>query len=88
MAGRDVRVAQTVASSATRTARATREVVTALQPMQTGPPTQASIQRAADALVALHATLHEGRRDPPPPPRLTIRPWALTILLDGKGMVE
>jgi hypothetical protein len=60
VAGRDVRVAQAVASSATRTARATREVVTAVQPVQTKPPTQASIQRAADALLALHATLDDG----------------------------
>jgi hypothetical protein len=58
--GRDVRVAQAVAASATRTATATREVVTALQPVQTRPPTQASIQRAADALLALHATLDDG----------------------------
>jgi hypothetical protein len=58
--GRDVRVAQAVAASATRTAKATREVVTALQPVQTKPPTQASIQRAADALLALHAALDDG----------------------------
>jgi hypothetical protein len=58
--GRDVRVAQAVAASATRTARATRQVVTALQPVQTRPPTQASIQRAADALLALHGTLDDG----------------------------
>jgi hypothetical protein len=60
LAGRDVRVAQEVAASATRTARATREVVTALQPVQTRPPTRASIRRAADALLALHSTLDDG----------------------------
>jgi hypothetical protein len=58
--GRDVRMAQAVAASATRTARATRELVTALQPVQTRPPTQASIKRAADALLTLRATLDDG----------------------------
>ena len=55
--GRDVRVAGAVAASATGTVRATRQVVTALQPIQTGPPTRASILRAADALLGLHRTL-------------------------------
>ena len=55
--GRDVRVAGAVASSATGTTRATREVVTALQPVQTGPPTRASILKASGALLGLHAAL-------------------------------
>jgi hypothetical protein len=57
--GRDIRVAQAVAASATRTTDATREVVTALQPVQSRPPTRASIQRTADALLTLHATLDD-----------------------------
>jgi hypothetical protein len=59
LAGRDVRVASAVTASATGTVRATRKVVTALQPLQTKPPTQASIQKAADALLSLHATLKQ-----------------------------
>ena len=59
LVGRDVRVASAVAASATGTVRATRQVVTALQPVQTKPPTQASIQRAADALLGLHSTLEQ-----------------------------
>jgi hypothetical protein len=55
--GRDVRVASAVAASATGTVRATRQVVTALQPIQAGPPTRASILRASDALLGLHRTL-------------------------------
>jgi Protein of unknown function (DUF4012) len=57
--GRDVRVARAVASSATGTARATREVVTALQPVQTGPPTQATILKASGALLGLHVALEQ-----------------------------
>jgi Protein of unknown function (DUF4012) len=57
LVGRDVRVARAVASSATGTARATRSVVTALQPLQDRAPTRASIVKAADALLALHGTL-------------------------------
>src|SRR5918992_5910798 len=57
LVGRDVRVARAVAASATGTARATRQVVTALQPVQTGPPTRATIQRAAAALLGLHGSL-------------------------------
>jgi hypothetical protein len=59
LAGRDVRVASAVTSSATGTVRATRKVVTALQPLQTKPPTQASIQKAAAALLGLHGTLKQ-----------------------------
>jgi hypothetical protein len=59
LVGRDVRVAKAVASSATGTVRATRKVVTALQPVQTHPPTRASIQQAADALLGLHDTLRQ-----------------------------
>jgi hypothetical protein len=39
--GRDIRVARAVAASATGTVRATRQVVTALQPIQAGPPPRA-----------------------------------------------
>jgi hypothetical protein len=59
LVGRDVRVAKAVASSATGTVRATRQVVTALQPVQTKPPTRASIQSAAGALLGLHTTLSQ-----------------------------
>jgi hypothetical protein len=59
LAGRDVRVASAVTSSATGTVRATRMVVTALQPLQTKPPTGASIQKAAAALLGLHGTLKQ-----------------------------
>jgi hypothetical protein len=55
--GRDVRVAGAVTASATGTVRATRQVVTALQPIQAGPPTGSSILRASDALLGLHRTL-------------------------------
>jgi hypothetical protein len=78
--GRDVRVAQAVAASATRTARSTREVVAALQPVQTKPPTQASVRRAADALLALHGTLN-GR----PYAKMDNRPVALSVVSKGKG---
>ena len=57
LAGRDVRVARVVAASATGTVRSTAKVVTALQPIQAGPPTGASIRKAADALGGLHRTL-------------------------------
>ena len=59
LVGRDVRVAKAVAASATGTVRATRRVVTALQPVQTHPPTRDSIQKAADALLGLHDTLRQ-----------------------------
>jgi hypothetical protein len=59
--GRDVRVARAVASSATGTVQATRGVVTALQPLQTEPPTKDSIQKAADALLGLHDSLERDR---------------------------
>jgi hypothetical protein len=59
LVGRDVRVANAVTASATGTVRATRKVVTALQPVQTKPPTQASITKAADALLGLHSTLEQ-----------------------------
>ncbi|HEX3214045.1 MAG TPA: hypothetical protein VH016_15845, partial [Actinomycetota bacterium] len=57
LAGRDVRVARAVTASATGTVQATARVVTALQPIQAGPPTGASIRKAADALGGLHRTL-------------------------------
>jgi hypothetical protein len=59
LVGRDVRVATAVASAATGTARATRRVVTTLEPVQTEPPTSGSIGKAADALLALHTTLSQ-----------------------------
>ena len=59
LVGRDVRVARAVAASATATVRATRQVVTALQPVQTRAPTKASIEGAAAALLALHGTLEQ-----------------------------
>jgi hypothetical protein len=57
LVGRDVRVARAVAASATSTIRATRRVVTALQPILTGPPTRASILKASGALLKLHRAL-------------------------------
>jgi hypothetical protein len=57
MLGRDVRVARAVAASATSTAKGTRRLVTALQPLQTRPPTRASILEAAGALLDLRRTL-------------------------------
>jgi hypothetical protein len=59
LGGRDIRVAKAVAASATGTVRSTRRVVTALQPVQTRPPTSASILAAADALLRLHDTLEQ-----------------------------
>jgi hypothetical protein len=59
LVGRDVRVARAVAASATATVRSTRQVVTALQPVQTRAPTKASIEAAAAALLALHGTLEQ-----------------------------
>jgi len=55
--GRDIRVAKAVAASATGTVRATRRVVTALQPVQTRSLNSASILRASDALLGLHDQL-------------------------------
>lgn len=55
--GRDIRVAKAVAASATGTVRATRRVVTALQPVQTRSLSRASILAAAEALLGLHARL-------------------------------
>ena len=44
-------------ASATGTVRSTAKVVAALQPIQAGPPTRASILKASDALLGLHRTL-------------------------------
>jgi Protein of unknown function (DUF4012) len=55
--GRDVRVARAVAASATSTVEGTRRLVTALQPVQTRPPTRATILAASDAFLELHRTL-------------------------------
>jgi hypothetical protein len=55
--GRDVRVVRAVAASATGTIRATRRVVTALEPLQTGAPTRANILKAADGLLSLRSAL-------------------------------
>jgi hypothetical protein len=57
--GRDVRVARAVAASATGTVRATRRVVTDIQPVQNRTLTRASILKAADALLGLHGTLEQ-----------------------------
>jgi hypothetical protein len=57
LVGRDIRVAKAVAASATGTVRATRRVVTALQPVQTQAPTRSSILRASNALLGLHDRL-------------------------------
>jgi hypothetical protein len=48
-----------VTASATATVRSTRQVVTALQPVQTRAPTKASIEGAAAALLDLHGTLEQ-----------------------------
>ena len=55
--GRDVRVARAVTASARSTIRGTRRLVTALQPLQTRPPTRTTILEAADALLDLRRTL-------------------------------
>jgi hypothetical protein len=55
--GRDVRVARAVTASANGTVRATRRVVTELQPLQDGAPTRSTIVKAADSLLVLHGTL-------------------------------
>ena len=55
--GRDVRVARALTASAVGTVRSTGTVVTALQPIQAGPPTRASILRASGALLGLHGSL-------------------------------
>jgi hypothetical protein len=55
--GRDVRVARAVAASATSTVEGTRRLVTALQPVQTRPPTRATILAASNAFLELHRTL-------------------------------
>jgi hypothetical protein len=57
LVGRDIRVAKAVAASATGTVRATRRVVTALQPVQTRSLNRASILGAAEALQGLHDRL-------------------------------
>ena len=59
LVGRDIRVARAVATSATGTTKATRGVVSALQPLPTKAPTGASIQKAADALLNLHGSLEQ-----------------------------
>jgi Protein of unknown function (DUF4012) len=55
--GRDVRVARAVTDAATNAVEGTRRLVTALQPVQTRPPTRTTILRAAGALLGLHRTL-------------------------------
>ncbi len=59
--GRDVRVAQQVAVSAGETVQATREAVTALEPLQHRRPDATVLGRASQALLGLHATLERGR---------------------------
>ena len=55
--GRDVRVASAVTTSAIHTVDGTRRLVTALQPVQTSPPTGATILEAAEAVLDLGRTL-------------------------------
>lgn len=55
--GRDVRVVRAVAASATGTARATSDVVTALEPLQHGAPTRSSLLKASNGLLALKGAL-------------------------------
>jgi hypothetical protein len=55
--GRDVRVARAVTASAQSTIKGTRRLVTALQPLQTRPPTRTAILDAADALLDLGRAL-------------------------------
>jgi hypothetical protein len=59
--GRDTRVAQRVATSAGETVHATREAVTALEPLQHQEPDAALLARASDALLRLHAVIERGR---------------------------
>ncbi|HEX6677366.1 MAG TPA: DUF4012 domain-containing protein [Actinomycetes bacterium] len=58
--GRDVRVAQQVAVSAGETVQATREAVTALEPLQHRPPDAAVLGQASQALLGLHQVLERG----------------------------
>jgi Protein of unknown function (DUF4012) len=55
--GRDVRVARSVAASATSTVKGTRRLVNALEPVQTRPPTRDTILEAAGALLDLRRAL-------------------------------
>jgi hypothetical protein len=55
--GRDVRVARAVTASARSTIKGTRRLVTALQPLQTLPPTRTTILDASDALLDLGRAL-------------------------------
>lgn len=61
--GRDVRVAQAVAATAGETAQATRQVATALEPVEHAPPSAASLDRASTALLGLHEVLDRGLHD-------------------------
>jgi hypothetical protein len=58
--GRDLRVAQAVAVSAGETVQATREAVTALEPLEHRPPDAAVLGRASSALLGLNAALERG----------------------------
>jgi hypothetical protein len=58
--GRDVRVAQAVATTAVETVRETRQVVTALEPIEARPPTGPTLKRASAALLELHGVLDRG----------------------------
>jgi hypothetical protein len=56
--GRDVRVAAAVTASARHTVDGTRRLVKAVQPLQTSPPTEATIKKAAAAVLDLGNTLN------------------------------
>ena len=57
LVGRDVRVVRAVTASATGTVRATRQVVTSLEPLQQGAPTRGSLLKAANGLLTLKGIL-------------------------------
>jgi hypothetical protein len=61
--GRDVRVAQAVAATAGETAQATRQVVTALGPLERQAPNAATLEQASTALLQLHQVLERGLTD-------------------------
>jgi hypothetical protein len=59
LVGRDVRVVRAVTASATGTVRATRQVVTSLEPLQQGAPTRSSLLKAANGLLTLKGIVDE-----------------------------
>ncbi len=61
--GRDVRVARAIAATAGEAVRATREVVTALEPLEHRPPSRVMLERASAALLGLQGVLDRGLDD-------------------------